>query len=77
MDLQGRIVKLLREQEDEMLKGELQDLGRRVRDARAAVGSFLKLEADDHVYWIEQSGRSQQFHSLHAAPIDVAPYLKS
>jgi ATP-dependent DNA helicase DinG len=77
LELQSRVVQLVRDQEDETLRGELQDLGRRVRDARAGVGSFLKLEADDQVYWIEQSGRSQQFHSLHAAPVDVAPYLRS
>ncbi|MEY2598235.1 MAG: hypothetical protein RLZZ142_494 [Verrucomicrobiota bacterium] len=77
MALQARIVSLVREQEDETLKGELQDLGRRVRDARAAVASFLKLEADDHVYWIEQTGKTQRFHSLNAAPVDVAPYLRS
>lgn len=77
LDLQSRIVQLVRDQEDEVLRGELQDLGRRVRDARAGVSSFLKLEEDDQVYWIEQSGRSQQFHSLHAAPVDVAPYLRA
>jgi ATP-dependent DNA helicase DinG len=75
MALQGRIVGLVREQEDEILKGELQDLGRRVRDARGALGSFLKLEADDHVYWVEQAGKTQRYHSLHGAPVDVAPYL--
>jgi ATP-dependent DNA helicase DinG len=77
MALQARIVTLVREQEDEILKGELQDLGRRVRDARAALATFLKLDADDHVYWIEQSGKTQRFHSLNAAPVDVAPYLRS
>jgi ATP-dependent DNA helicase DinG len=76
-DLQARIVQLVRDHEDETLRGELQDLGRRVRDARAAVGSFLKLEEDDQVYWIEQTGKSQQYLSLHAAPVDVAPYLRS
>jgi ATP-dependent DNA helicase DinG len=75
MALQERMVGLVREQEDEMLRGELQDLGRRVRDARSALGSFLSLEAEDHVYWVEQSGKTQRFHSLHAAPVDVAPYL--
>ena len=77
MALQARIVTLVREQEDETLKGELQDLGRRIRDARAALGSFLKLDADDHVYWVEQTGKTQRFHSLNAAPVDVAPYLRS
>lgn len=77
MALQAKIVSLVREQEDEILKGELQDLGRRVRDARAALASFLKLEADDYVYWVEQVGKTQRSHSLNAAPVDVAPYLRS
>ena len=50
--------------EDDTLKAELQDLGRRIRDARAALGAFLKQEADDHVYWVEQTGKTQHSHSL-------------
>jgi ATP-dependent DNA helicase DinG len=75
--LQTQLVQIMREQEDEVLKGELQDLGRRVRDARSALASFLKLEADDFVYWVEQTGRNQRSYSLNAAPVDVAPYLRS
>ncbi len=75
--LQTRVVQLVREQDDEVLKGEMQDLGRRVRDARAALASFLKLESENFVYWVEQTGRTQPMHSLNAAPVDVAPYLRS
>jgi ATP-dependent DNA helicase DinG len=77
MALQARVVQLVRDQDDEVLKGELQDLGRRVRDARAALASFLKLDSDDFVYWVEQNGRAQRTHTLNAAPVDVAPYLRS
>jgi ATP-dependent DNA helicase DinG len=77
MDLQSRVVQMVRDQDDEILKGELQDLGRRVRDARAALAAFLKLESEDFVYWVEQSGRTQRNHTLNAAPVDVAPYLRS
>jgi len=75
--LQTRVVQLLREQEDDVLKGELQDLGRRIRDAREALGAFLKLESDNYVYWVEQTGRTQPLHSLNAAPVDVAPFLRA
>jgi ATP-dependent DNA helicase DinG len=75
--LQALVVQLVRDQDDEVLKGELQDLGRRVRDARAALSSFLKLDSDDFVYWVEQNGRTQRTHTLNAAPVDVAPYLRS
>ena len=73
-ELQKMVVEVLRELEDEQTKAELQDLGRRVRDFRVALGQFLKQEAEDHVYWVERSG-SGNFHSLKAAPVDVAAHL--
>jgi len=74
--LQQSVVETLRGIEDETAKAELQDLGRRIRDARSAIATFLKQEAEDHVYWIEKTGKTQQYHALHAAPIDVAAYLR-
>jgi ATP-dependent DNA helicase DinG len=73
--LQQHIVEILRETENEAAKAELQDMGKRIRDARVALGNFLKQAADEHVYWIERSGKTQQFHTLNAAPIDIAAYL--
>ncbi len=52
--LQQAVVETLRGIEDETAKAELQDLGRRIRDARSAIATFLKQEAEDHVYWIEK-----------------------
>ena len=75
--LQALIVQNVRTIEDEMTKAELQDLGRRVRDARAGIATFLKQEAEDHVYWVERTGKTQNFHSLNAAPIDVAAHLRA
>ena len=75
--LQQRVVETVRGVDDEMAKAELQDLGRRIRDARSALATFLKQEAEDHVYWIEKTGKTQQYHALHAAPIDVASYLRA
>ena len=75
--LQTQIVQLVRTTEDEVVKSELQDLGRRVRDARAGIATFLKQEAEEHVYWVEQTGKTQKFHSLNAAPIDIAAYLRA
>ncbi len=75
--LQAMVVQAVRLTEDEITKSELQDLGRKVRDARAGLATFLKQEADDHVYWIERTGKAQQFHSLNAAPVDVAAHLRA
>jgi ATP-dependent DNA helicase DinG len=74
-ELQKHVIEILREQEDETLKAELQDLGRRIRDARHALGQFLKQEAEDHVYWVEKTGKTQTYHALNAAPVDIAGHL--
>jgi ATP-dependent DNA helicase DinG len=74
--LQQRVVETVRGVHDDIAKAELQDLGRRIRDARGAIATFLKQEAEDYVYWIEKTGKTQQYHALHAAPIDVSAYLR-
>ncbi|MEA3211913.1 MAG: ATP-dependent helicase DinG [Chthoniobacter sp.] len=75
--LQQLVVQTLRGVEDETAKAELQDMGRKIRDARAGIATFLKQDAEDHVYWVEKTGKTQQFHSLNAAPVDVAAYLRA
>ena len=75
--LQSLIVQTVRALEDEQLKSELQDLGRRVRDARARIGEFLNQEREDYVYWVEQTGKTQKSHNLNAAPVDVAAPLRA
>ncbi|MDB6153247.1 MAG: helicase c2 [Chthoniobacteraceae bacterium] len=75
--LQKMVVECVRAIEDEQTKSELQDLGRRIRDARANIATFLKQDSDDYVYWVEQSGKTQKYHSLNAAPIDVAAHLRA
>jgi ATP-dependent DNA helicase DinG len=67
----------LREVEDETAKAELQDMGRRIRDQRQALATFLKQDAEDHVYWAEKTGKTGNFHSLNGVPVDVAAYLRA
>lgn len=74
--LQALVVSVLKGLEDETLKSELQDMGRRVREARLGIAEFLSQERDDYVYWVEKTGKSQQFLSLNAAPIDIAAHLR-
>ncbi len=73
--LQAQVVQSVKATEDELTKAELQDLGRRIRDARMNLATFLKQDAEQHVYWVEQSGKTTQFHNLHAAPVDIAAHL--
>ncbi|MBA3273130.1 MAG: ATP-dependent DNA helicase, partial [Chthoniobacterales bacterium] len=74
--LQARIIEVVKRTEDEFLKAELQELGRRIRDARVGIVTFLEQAAEGYVYWIEQTGKTAQFLSLNAAPIDIAPVLR-
>ena len=61
---------------DELLKAELQEMGRRIRDARVGIATFLEQSAERHVYWVEQTGKTAQYLSLNAAPVDIAPVLR-
>jgi ATP-dependent DNA helicase DinG len=74
-NLQKLVIECIRSLEDETTKAELQDLGRKIRDARAALAAFLKQESDYYVYWVEQTGKAQKHHTLNAAPVDVSEHL--
>ena len=74
--LQARIVEVVRKTDDEFLKSELQELGRRIGDAREGISIFLQQSAEEYVYWIERTGKAAQNITLNAAPIDVAPVLR-
>jgi ATP-dependent DNA helicase DinG len=76
ISLQSRISELARKTEDEMLKAELQEMSRRIREARVGIATFLEQSANRHVYWVEQTGKTARFLSLNAAPIDIAPELE-
>src|SRR6202011_5526572 len=52
------------------------ELGRRIRGARDRIEIFLAQSAHEHVYWVERTGKTAQFLSLNAAPIDIAPVLR-
>ena len=61
--------------EEEGLKGELAESCGRLRAARTGLAGFLSQEEPSHVYWVERGGKAANWHSLHAAPVDVAPLL--
>jgi len=74
--LQVRIAEVVRRTDDEFLKAELQELGRRISGARAGIVMFLEQSVEGHVYWVERTGKTAQFFSINAAPIDIAPVLR-
>jgi len=75
--LQARIAEVVKRADDEIVKAELQEFGRRIREARGQIGTFLEQSAlPEHVYWVERTGKTERFLALHAAPVDVAPVLR-
>src|SRR5205807_389707 len=74
--LAARISEVVKQADDEILKAELQEFARRIRDARDGIAIFLEQAAPQHVYWVERTGKAAQFLSLNAAPIDPAPVLR-
>ena len=74
--LQVRIAEVVKRADDEFLRAELQEFGRRIRDAREGIAVFLEQGAAEHVYWVERTGKTAQFLTLNAAPIDIAPVLR-
>jgi ATP-dependent DNA helicase DinG len=71
-----RVAVVSRKCEDEIMKAELGDMASRLRETRRAVIEFLDQGAGGHVYWVEQTGRRESLHNLHAAPIDLADCLR-
>ncbi len=62
--------------EDKEIGQELMECNRRLAELREEVAVFLSQSAEDHVYWVERTGRAQRTLALNAAPIDVAEYLR-
>jgi ATP-dependent DNA helicase DinG len=57
-------------------RDELLEQRARLTACRAGLRQFLGRSAEDHVYWLERSGRRGQVVTLRTAPLDVAPYLR-
>jgi len=74
--LREQIHDLIQTSEDKETGEELLECNRRLADLRQAVSTFLSQAADDHVYWVERSGKTQKNLSLNAAPVEVADFLR-
>ncbi len=76
LGLQSRVSEVAKRQDDDMLKSELQDLGRRLTEARLGLAAFLEQSADGHVYWVEKTGKIGHLLTVNAAPVNIAPVLR-
>ena len=74
--LREAVSDLIKLSEDKEIGDELMECSRRLAELREAVATFLNQNAEDHVYWVERTGRAQKALALNAAPIDVAEYLR-
>jgi ATP-dependent DNA helicase DinG len=73
--VQAAVVAAVKGIADEKLKSELQDLGRRIRLARRGIIDFLQQTPENHVYWVERTGKAAQYITLNAAPVDISSVL--
>jgi ATP-dependent DNA helicase DinG len=74
--LREAVSELIKMSEDNEIGIELMECNRRLSELREAVAMFLGQSAENHVYWVERTGKAQRTISLHAAPIDVAEFLR-
>ena len=74
--LREEVSELIKSSEDKDIGQELIECNRRLAELREAVSTFLGQGAENHVYWVERSGKAQRTLALNAAPIDVADYLR-
>ena len=74
--LREAVSDLIKTSEDNEIGLELMECNRRLEALREQIALFLSQAADDHVYWVERTGKAQRTIALNAAPIDVAEYLR-
>lgn len=71
-----RLAILSTEHSSELIKESLNDQRNRIQSYYIGVQKSLMLEPQDHVHWVEKSGRAGQLTTIRTAPINVAPYIK-
>lgn len=74
--LREAVSDLIKLSEDKEIGQELMEGNRRLAELREGITTFLNQSAEEHVYWVERTGRAQKALALNAAPIDVADYLR-
>jgi ATP-dependent DNA helicase DinG len=67
---------LIKMVDDKDTAQELTECNRRLEELRVQIAVFLSQGAPGHVYWVERTGKTQRNLTLHAAPINVADFLR-
>jgi ATP-dependent DNA helicase DinG len=70
------VSELIKASNDADTGSELAECNRRLIELREELAEFLSHRAQDHVYWVERTGKAQKNLTLNAAPVDVAEYLR-
>jgi ATP-dependent DNA helicase DinG len=74
--LREAVSELIKTSDDKDIGQELLECNRRLGELREEVAEFLTQGAEDHVYWVERTGKAQRTLALNAAPVDVAEFLR-
>jgi ATP-dependent DNA helicase DinG len=74
--LREAVSELIKTSDDKEIGQELMECNRRLAELREEVAEFLGQTAENHVYWVERTGKAQRTLALNAAPIDVAQFLR-
>ena len=74
--LRESISQLIKLSGDKEMGEELVEANRKLDELHDGIAIFLNQTSEQHVYWVERSGKLQQTIELNAAPIDVAQYLR-
>jgi ATP-dependent DNA helicase DinG len=74
--LREAVSNLIKGSDDKEIGQELVECNRRLAELRDEVAAFLSQAAEDHVYWVERTGKAHRTIALNAAPIDVAGFLR-
>ncbi len=74
--LREAVSELIKLSDDKEIGQELIECNRRLGELKMEVVEFLSQSAEDHVYWVERTGKTQRTLALNAAPVDVAEFLR-
>jgi ATP-dependent DNA helicase DinG len=74
--LREELSELIKVTDDKETGQELLEFNRRLGALRDGVAQFLSQSLEEHVYWVDRSGKTSQIITLNAAPVDVAAYLR-